>query len=85
MPHALVMMLLIITAAVALTYLVPSGSYERTKAGLVVPGTYKEIPKSLGGALVTPKKSTDKLAYPASPVAILTSIPAGMSYTTGCE
>ena len=78
MPHALVMMLLIITAAVALTYLVPSGSYERTKAGLVVPGTFKVIPKELGAALVTPKKSNATVAYPASPVSILTSIPAGM-------
>ncbi len=78
MPHALVMMLLIITAAVALTYLVPSGAYERTKAGLVVPGTYKEIPKEHGGALITPQKSTAKQAYPAAPVSILTTIPAGM-------
>ncbi len=78
MPHALVMMLLIITAAVALTYVVPSGSYERTKAGLVVPGTYKVIPKDLGAALISPKKSSATVAYPASPVSILTSIPAGM-------
>lgn len=78
MPHALVMMLLIITAAAVLTYLVPSGSYERTKTGQVVPGSFRTIPKDLGGALVKPRKSSDSLAYPAAPVAIITSIPAGM-------
>lgn len=78
MPHALVMMLLIITAAVALTYVVPAGAFERTKAGLVVPGTYHQIPKHLTGALLTPQKSTDSLAYAAAPIAIVTSIPAGM-------
>ena len=71
MPHALVMMLLIIIAAAALTYLVPSGAYERTKAGQVVPGTFRTIPKDLGGALVRPRKSTDSLAYAASPVSIV--------------
>ena len=51
---------------------------ERTKAGQVVPGTFRTIPKDLGGALVRPRKSTDSLAYAASPVSIVTSIPAGM-------
>jgi uncharacterized ion transporter superfamily protein YfcC len=78
MPHALVMMLLIITAAVALTYVVPSGAFERTKAGLVVPGTYHLIPKHLTATLITPKKSTDSLAYAAAPISVVTSIPAGM-------
>jgi uncharacterized ion transporter superfamily protein YfcC len=78
MPHALVMMLLIITAAVALTYVVPSGRYERGKTGLVVPGTFQVIPKDVRTALVTSQKSTDTLAYAASPLAIVTSIPAGM-------
>ncbi len=78
MPHALEMMLLIITAAVALTYVVPSGAYERTKTGLVVPGTFKTIPKDLGAAVLRPQKSTATVAFAASPLAIITSIPAGM-------
>lgn len=78
MPHALVMMLCIIVAAAGLTYLVPSGAYERNKAGQVVPGSFRTIPKDLGGALARPRKSTDSLAYAASPVSIVTSIPAGM-------
>lgn len=40
MPHARLIMLLLITAAVALTYMVPSGRCERRKMGLVVPGTF---------------------------------------------
>lgn len=78
MPHALVMMLLIITAAVALTYVVPAGRFARTADGLVVPGTYHVIPKHLTAALITPHKSTDSLAYAAAPVSIIASIPAGM-------
>jgi uncharacterized ion transporter superfamily protein YfcC len=78
MPHAFVMMLLIITASVALTYVVPSGEYQRTPAGLVVPGTYRVIPKDYRGALLHRRPSTEARAYPASPLAIVSSIPAGM-------
>lgn len=78
MPHAVVMMLGIIVAAVALTYVVPSGQYQRTKGGPVVPGTFHTIPKDIQGGLGVPKASTDSVAYPASPLAILTSIPAGL-------
>ncbi|HVZ49143.1 MAG TPA: Na+/H+ antiporter NhaC family protein [Gemmatimonadaceae bacterium] len=78
MPHAVVMMLLIITASVALTYVVPSGKYQRTKAGPVVPGSFHTIPKDYRDGVLLPRASTDSVAYPASPLAILTSIPAGM-------
>lgn len=79
MPHAVVMMLLIISASVALTYVVPSGRYERTKAGPVVPGSFRIVPKDYKDGLLLPKASTDSVAYPASPMAIITSIPAGMA------
>src|SRR6185312_5629962 len=52
MPHALVMMLLIILATAALTYVVPSGAYTREKSGLVVPGSFHTIPKQIAGAVV---------------------------------
>lgn len=78
MPHAVVMMLLIITAAVALTWVVPSGDFQRSKAGLVVPGTFHSIPKDASPHALIPQKSTDSIAYPASPIAIVSSIPAGM-------
>ena len=78
MPHALVMMLVIITASVALTYVIPSGQYQRTANGLVIPGTYRVIPKDYTGALLHPRQSGAARAYPASPVAVVTSIPSGM-------
>lgn len=81
MPHALVMMLLIITAAVVLTWVVPSGRYDRTPAGLVVPGTYHMIPKDYRAGLLRPGGHDARepaTAAPASPLAIVTSIPAGM-------
>ena len=76
-PHALVMMLLVITAAAALTWIIPSGTYERTKAGLVLPGTFHGVAKDYA-AVLHPGASADSLAIPASPLAVITSIPAGM-------
>jgi uncharacterized ion transporter superfamily protein YfcC len=79
MPHAIVMMLFIITASVVLTYVVPSGRYERTREGPVVPGSFRMVPKDYRAGVLMPKASTDSVAYPASPIAIVTSIPAGMT------
>ncbi len=78
MPHAVVMMLCIIVAAVVLTWIIPSGRYERSPDGLVVPGTYHAVPKDYGASLWHPRRSTAAVAYPASPVAVVASIPAGM-------
>ena len=75
MPHAVVMMLLIIVAAVALTYVVPSGTYERTPAGLVVPGTFHTVPKEFASR--ARRRERGNVARPASPVAIVSSIPVG--------
>ena len=80
MLHPVVMMLLIIVGAIVLTYVIGSGEFER-KDGLVVPGTFRAIPKDIGlDALVrpAPAKSTPAHAYPASLVTVFTSIPAGM-------
>src|SRR5690349_839533 len=79
MPHAIVMMMLIIIAAVALTYVVPSGEYQRTPAGLVVPGSYHTVAKSYADVLTVTSKREKGVAYPARPVAIVSSIPAGMT------
>src|SRR5439155_12992493 len=78
MPHALVMMLLIITAAVALTYVVPSGEFTRGKDGLVVPGSFHTIPKDFSQTLSATPTKAKGAAYPAQPVAIISSIPTGM-------
>jgi len=79
MPHAVVMMLLIIVAAVALTYVIPSGEYQRTNAGLVVPGSYHRVPKDYAGALSLSTSKAKDVAYPAKPVAVVSAIPAGMT------
>jgi uncharacterized ion transporter superfamily protein YfcC len=79
MPHAIVMMLLIIVAAIGLTYVVPSGEFQRGKDGLVVPGSFHTIPKDYGSALsLTPTKQKG-VATPAHPVMVVSSIPAGMA------
>ncbi len=79
MPHAVVLMLCIIVAAAALTYVTPSGEYSRTPSGLVVPGSYRVVPKDYSGALSIKSKPTAGTATPANPVAIVSSIPAGMT------
>jgi uncharacterized ion transporter superfamily protein YfcC len=55
------MMLLIVTAAVALTHFIPAGEFMRAKGGLVVPGSFHTVAST-----------------PASPIMIISSIPAGM-------
>ncbi len=83
-PHPIVMMILIIAAAVLLTWLVPSGVFQRTPDHRVIAGTYHVIPKQLSlQALVLPQHSTEKLAYPASLVALVASIPPGMVQAAG--
>jgi uncharacterized ion transporter superfamily protein YfcC len=83
-PHPIVMMILIIAAAVLLTWLVPSGVFQRTPDHRVIAGTYHVIPKQLSlTALVLPQRSTEKLAYPASLVALVASIPPGMVQAAG--
>lgn len=80
LPHAVVMMMLIIGATAFLTWVIPSGEFQRLSSGLVVPGSYHGVAKERDlSVLVVPKKSTDKVAQPAGPVAALAAIPAGMA------
>lgn len=85
-PHVFIFLSAIILFSVILTYIIPSGTYERTtkmfgkiERTLVVPGTYKELPKhySVKGLILG-----DEIEGKASPVSILglfTSIPKGMN------
>ena len=83
-PHPVIMMLLIIAAAVLMSWLVPSGLFGRAPNGHVLAGTYHVIPKQFSPeALLLPHKSTPKLAWPAPVVAIVTAIPAGMTAAAG--
>jgi uncharacterized ion transporter superfamily protein YfcC len=73
------MMLIVIAAAVVLTYVVPSGAYARTPKGLVIPGSFHVIPKNIADGLRHVRASSDTLAYPANPIAVVTAIPAGLA------
>jgi len=85
-PHVFIFLSAIILFSSILTYIVPSGKYERTtrmvnnvEQTLVVPGSYKEIPKhfSVQGVILgdeVPGKST-----PISMLGLFTSIPKGLN------
>ncbi len=84
-PHVFIFLSIIILFCAILTYIIPSGSFERTTRqygeitqSVVVPGTYQELPKhfSLKGLFVN-----DEVVGKASPIsllALLTAIPKGM-------
>jgi uncharacterized ion transporter superfamily protein YfcC len=65
-PHTLVLLMGMIAAAVALTWLLPAGAYQRVENEhgrmQVVPGSYAATPE----------------VQPASPLAVFTSIPRGL-------
>jgi uncharacterized ion transporter superfamily protein YfcC len=71
MPHAFVMMLLIITKAVVLTYVVPSEEFSRSEAGLVEPGTYRTVEKEYSMDAVLGLSNLVGLAMVAIAVAVL--------------
>lgn len=80
MLHPVVMMLWVLIAALALTWFVDSGQFER-HGKLVVPGTYQVVPKTGGIAtLFAPAvtRSTPEHAAPASLVSIFVAIPSGL-------
>jgi uncharacterized ion transporter superfamily protein YfcC len=84
MPHPIVMMIWIIGFAAVLSWLIPSGQFDRAPNGHVLAGTYHEIPKQYSlEALFWPHHSTHDLAYPADVGSLATSIPAGMSEAAG--
>ncbi len=72
------MMLAALAVAVLMTWLIPSGVFQRTAKGLVKPGTYSVVPKSTAPSALLPHEPAKGVTVPASPVAIVTSIPNGM-------
>ncbi|MEX3949143.1 YfcC family protein [Paraburkholderia sp. EG287B] len=80
MLHPVVMMLWVLAAALAMTWFVDAGRFERHDK-LVIPGTYHVVPKSGDLAtLVAPAvtKSTPDHAAPASLVSVFVAIPNGL-------
>jgi len=85
-PHVFIFLSLLILITSALTYIVPSGSYERTsiqvgnmEQTIVIPGTYGEIPKhiSLKGLILEDKR--EGYSSPLSFLGLFTAIPKGMT------
>jgi len=79
--HPIVIMLVMAMAAVVLTHVVPAGKFDRREKQ-VIPGSYHASPKVNGlPALLSPTApaETDSPARAAGLVALITTIPAGMS------
>jgi len=77
------MMLVVLTIAIGLTWIVPSGAFDR-KDNKVVPGTFHIVPKQLAPEyLIENGASNDKQAYPVSLTALATAQPAGMKQSAG--
>jgi uncharacterized ion transporter superfamily protein YfcC len=85
-PHVFIFLSAIILFSSILTYLIPSGSYERTtktinnvERTVVIPGTYKEIPKqySLKGLILGGK--VEGKATPTSLLGLFSAVPKGMN------
>jgi len=85
-PHVFIFLSAIILFSGAMTYLIPSGSFERIvkKTGnveqtLVVTGTYKEIPKKITVQGVLLGEEANGFASPTSVLGLFTAIPKGLN------
>jgi uncharacterized ion transporter superfamily protein YfcC len=77
------MMLVVLAIAIGLTWIVPSGTFDRADRK-VVPGTYHVIPKQRGPEyLIEAAPSDDRQAYPVGITALATAQPAGMKQSAG--
>ncbi len=77
------MMLAALALVVALTWLVPSGVFERGAKGTVIPGTFHVIDKPYTLGTLLGEAAPKGTAAPASPAAIVTAIPRGMVRASG--
>jgi len=84
-PHVFVLLIAVTLVCSLLTYVIPSGSYERkqvevngTQRTVLVPGTYQSIPKhySANGAFLG--ESVDGKASPVSLLQFLSAVPRGL-------
>jgi len=80
MLHPVVMMIWVLIAAVAMTYFIDSGRFDRI-AQVVVPETYHAVPKTHGFAtLVSPSITVSRAdhAAPASLISAFVAVPNGL-------
>ena len=85
LPHVFVLLTSVILVCSVLTYIIPSGEYEREtkligtkERTLLKPGTYSEIPKHFSAEGVVVGDNKEGKASPVSILGFLTSIPRGM-------
>ena len=84
-PHVFVLLAEVVLVCSILTYVIPSGEYERQtiKVGestrtVMVPGTYKTIPKHVSLESVVLGEKVEGKASPVSVVGLLSAIPRGL-------
>ncbi|MDP2238363.1 MAG: AbgT family transporter [Bacteroidales bacterium] len=85
-PHVFIFLSAIILFSGVMTYIIPSGMFERVikKTGnieqtLVVTGTYKEIPKKISVQGVLLGEEANGFASPTSVLGLFTAIPKGLN------
>ena len=85
LPHVFVLLTAVVFICSVLSYIIPSGMFERetkqigaVKRTLVIPGTYSELPKqySVKGTILG--EEVEGKATPVSIVGFLSAIPRGM-------
>lgn len=85
LPHVFVLLTAVVFICSVLSYIIPSGTFERetkqigaVKRTLVIPGTYSELPKqySVKGTILG--EEVEGKATPVSIVGFLSAIPRGM-------
>lgn len=89
-PHVFALLLYAVFFCSLLTYLIPSGKYQREtreygeiSRTVVVPGTYQELPKHYSLKGITLGEQVEQKAAPVSIVGFLSAIPRGMEESAG--
>lgn len=89
-PHVFVLLTGVILVCSVFSYFIPSGSYERQTKQIgslnrtvVIPGTYKEIPKEISLEGIVFGIESESNAVPVSFFGFLSSIPRGMESAAG--
>ncbi|WP_169805683.1 YfcC family protein [Novosphingobium rosa] len=80
----LLMMLAAMAVAIAMTWAIPSGLYQRAsdkENAPVVAGSYHPLPKPISAAALIPHDGPKGVAHPVSPLALVTAIPQGLLKT----
>ena len=84
-PHVFIFLSSIVLFCAILTYIIPSGSFERTsrmygkiEQSVVVPGSYQQLPKHFSAKGIFLNEKVEGKASPISIMELLTAIPKGM-------